>query len=450
MNLAETQEWLTDVLWPGYQREKVRLDRIDKWWRWEHPEPAMPRERTQEFKELAAKSPTPWLDLVVTMVAQGLEVGGYRSASETGWKAWQGNGLDGRQTALYRSAEAYGAAYGAVGPGQVAGESMAVIQFWSPRQAYAVFDDPAVDEWPMVAMRVRPTKNGHLFYVYTDSDRWVFQHSSSDATGRKARLDVRYDLSGGHNLGVCPVRLISPLRDLEGRSPGVIEPLIPIASRINQDVFDRLVIQRFAAWVVRTISGLTLPDESDPMAEKLRLSIEKILVAEDPDTRFGSLPATPVDGALAAESADIRTLAAVSQTPAFAFLLEGLANPPGPEGFAAAISGHEAKKKERRRVYGEHLEALLRLACKAMGDPVGATDWGSQMQWEDTDGRGLAAGADGVAKLSGVGIPVEFLLRYLPGLSQQDQDEIAAALRTAGAGQVDLTAALGAAVGLGR
>src|SRR5690606_34043996 len=89
--------------------------------------------------------------------------------------------------------------------------------------------------------------------------------------------------------------------------------------------FDRLVVQRFASWGVRTVSGMS-PEETAQATGMtseqvmMLLKVTDFLVAPDPDTKFGSLPSTPLDGFIKAHEADIQTLAAVSQTPAFEML----------------------------------------------------------------------------------------------------------------------------------
>src|SRR5690606_28098046 len=104
-----------------------------------------------------------------------------------------------------------------------------------------------------------------------------------------------------HGAGVCPVVRYAIRLDLEGGAPGVIEPLIPLLGRIDQTVFDRLVVQRFASWIVRTVAGMDLTKSAEANdttveAVKLALSVSDMLTAADHETKFGSLPATPLDG----------------------------------------------------------------------------------------------------------------------------------------------------------
>jgi hypothetical protein len=115
--------------------------------------------------------------------------------------------------------------------------------------------------------------------------------------------------------------------DLEARADGEVDPYIAVAGRINQTVADRLIVQRFASWKVRTITGMAKPDDlSEADQAKMRLKIEDILIAEDPDTKFGVLPETGLQGFVEARDADIHDLAAVTQIPPYALLTGKMSN----------------------------------------------------------------------------------------------------------------------------
>src|SRR5690606_19062510 len=108
-----------------------------------------------------------------------------------------------------------------------------------------------------------------------------------------------------HNMGFTPVVRYANMLDLDGRLDGEVEPFIPLAKRIDKTVFDRLMTQHFNSWRVRTVAGMAEPDsEEDAVRKKLKLRQDDILVAEDPDTKFGSLPETPLDGFIRAAETD--------------------------------------------------------------------------------------------------------------------------------------------------
>ena len=417
---------------PLWQKERKRLDRIDRWMRWEHDQPHAPRQATQEYRQLAERSPEPWGDLIVTSVAQTLYVEGYRRATDpensAGWRRWQANQMDARQIPVHRAALGYGLAYGVVLPGvTLGGESMAQMRGFSPREMIALYDDPAQDEWPAVAMRVRVVNADKvLITVYDDT---LKHELIMGGLGSKAK----HLAATAHPAGVTPVVRFANRFDLEGRSCGEIEPFIPLLGSIDQTKFDRLVVQRFASWVVRTIAGMSVNETTSvtketPDQAKMRLKVEDILVAEDPDTRFGTLEATPLSGFIEAHDADVKTLGATSQTPFHEML--GMQNMAA-EAIVEAKAGRSAKSDERRYVFGEAWEQWLRLAAHVDGDADGAADFEAEVRWKNTEIRSLAQAADALGKLAQMlNIPVQLLWEKIPGFTDQDVERAKALIES--------------------
>ncbi len=410
-------------LWPALTTERDRLNRIDKWARWEHDRPAVPRQATAEYRRLAESARTPWLRLVVNSRVQQLYIDGYRRKDATteapAWTAWQANRMDARQVPLHRATFTYGLAYETVLPGRSpAGQPMPVMRGVSPRRMIAMYEDEGADEWPVIALQADPAKvdgeKGWLLQLYDDE---VVHRILTDSTVGRLTY-VTHDV---HGTGVCPVVRFTAQLDLEGRADGEVEPYIPIARRINQTTYDRLVVQRFASWVVRTISGMTEPEGTaeERAARRLELSIEDILIAEDPDTKFGSLPATSPDGYIAATEHEIHTLSATSQTPAHEMLGQ-MANLSA-EALAAAEASLTRAITEAQYGLGESHEQSLRLAALGMGDTAGASDTEAQVRWRDMESRSLATAADALGKLAQMlNVPVELLWEKIPGWTQQD------------------------------
>lgn len=410
------------TLWPAFQAESDRLNRIDRWYRWDHDKPHAPAQATREYQQLTKRAQTPWLRLVVTAVAQVMYVDGYRRSDSksdaAAWQFWQANGLDSRQIAVHKAALAYGLSYETVLPGETdAGMPIPVIRGVSPRRMITFYEDPVEDDWPMFAFRAEPARvdggKGYSIRVYDDNNVYYLQ--SGPELDKLTYIEFRE-----HRAGVCPVVRFANDLDLEGRADGEVEPFIPLAARIDQDTFDRLVVQRFASWVVRTIAGMAKPEaQAEADAEKLRLKVEDILVAEDPDTKFGSLPASDLAGFIAAKEADIRELAAVSQTPQTQMLGQ-IANLSA-EALAAAEASLDRKVEERKHSFGESHEKTLRLGAAIMGDTEGASDMSAQVRWRDMKPQSLSQAADALGKLATqLQIPVEGLWERVPDVTQQD------------------------------
>lgn len=423
LNRRALLDYVRGEWFPAFLAERERLNRIDRWYRWDHDKPHQPRHATREYRELAARAQAPWGALIVKTVAQTLYVDGYRRATDpenaSSWADWQANGMDARQKMIHESALAYGLSYLTILPGEdpLTGDARPTWRGVSPRRMIAFYEDPAWDDWPKIAMEATPTKvsgaPGWVVNVYDDTTRYRLQADSGGGS-------VDYVTQDEHDAGVCPIVRFANTIDLEGRSHGEVEPYISVLGRIDQTSFDRLVVQRFASWIVRTIAGMTQPtNQTDAEREKQRLKVEDILIAEDKDTKFSSLPASPMDGLISAHDSDIKVLAAVSQTPAYELLGE-LANLSA-EALAAVRASATAKSGDNKIGFGESWEQGHRLSAWTRGDKEGARDMAAQVRWRDTEIRSLAQASDALGKLATMlGIPPEVLWEKVPGLTQQD------------------------------
>jgi hypothetical protein len=429
----QARKLLKDTLYPQWEQEQRRLERIDCWYRWRHEDIKIPRKATQELRQLADLSKVPWLNLVVTVCAQAMYVDGYRSRldepNEPGdgrvpdpsppWRTWLANGMDRRQIGLHRAALAYGYAFTKVLPGEdpLTGEERAVIRGVSPRKMFAVFDDPAEDDWPQYAMQVMASKGDrHEVLVFDDTavHTLVIEDTGTKVTYGDARL---------HDAGVCPIVRYANILDLEGRASGEVEPFIPLAARINRTSYDRLVTQHFSSWKVRTVAGMAEPDtEEAANRKKLQLRQDDLLVAEDHDTKFGTLDETPLDGFIAAHRHDVETLAAASQTPTHE-LTGQLANLSA-EALAAARASLNQKVTERQKGIGASHRQTLQLAAAVDGQQEWARDESGRVTWQDMEIRSMAQAADALGKMvTMLGVPPTATWGRIPGVEKTDVAE---------------------------
>lgn len=431
----QARKLVKDTLFPQWEQEQERLERIDCWYRWKHEAIRIPLKATPELRALSELSKVPWLNLVVTVCAQAMYVDGYRSRldprdedPEDGqmpepsppWRTWLANGMDRRQIALHRAALAYGYAFTTVLPGMdpLTRMQQSVIRGVSPRKMFAVYDDPADDDWPQYAMRVLDSKGDrHTLRVF---DEDAVHTLTIEETGTKVTYLGEPEI---HDAGVTPVVRYSNILDLEGRASGEVEPFIPLAARINRTSYDRMVTQHYSSWKVRTIAGLAEPDtEEAANRKKLQLRQDDLLVAEDADTKFGTLDETPLDGFIAAHSHDIETLAAASQTPTHE-LTGQLANLSA-EALAAARASLNQKVTERQKSMGGSHRQTLQLAAALEGHQDYASDMSGRVTWQDMEIRSMAQAADALGKMATMlGVPPTALWGRVPGVEKTDVAE---------------------------
>jgi hypothetical protein len=426
---------------PSFLRQRANVTILDAWSRGEQRiaeehglhgitgQVYAPRETTDEYKNLSKLSPTPLGGLIVTSLAQTTYVDGVRRAGSSDnmqvWEAWQANGWDAKQIPLHRAAITHGLAFSTVRPDRdpLTGDRMAKMEAFSAKRMAAFYDDPN-DEWPSFAIMADPIIRREGFqneWTVTVIDDEAYFYLSCENNGYE--LDdwtfISYD---EHFMRVPPVVRYANRIDLDGRATGEIESVLPMLARIDQNTFDRLIVQRFGAWKVRYIAGLAKPSETtDKVAYAMRLKVEDLLVSTNPETKFGTLDATDMKGFLDADDHDLRMLAAITQTPPHHML--GLSSNLQAEALAAATEGLMRKSGDFRMTNGESHERNFRLVAVANGnrDEARATDM--QVRWRDTESRSLVQTANGLALVAtALKVPVEMLWERLPGWTDNDTE----------------------------
>jgi SPP1 Gp6-like portal protein len=409
-------EALHKLLWPAWLAEKEELDKIDLLWRNEHEHFAVPRQATTEHKALRELARTPYLGLIVNAITQGLHVDSYRSPTvadnDPGWKTWVQNGMPKNQNPIHRAATGYGLGYLRL----VKGDPLTVMKPRSPRQMLTLYADPAYDEWPMWAMEVIANGPDKSYMVEAiDNDGNIYRFSVGDDTGEKAEFIEAID--GEADYGFCPVVRYTYDLDTEGRTRGVVEINRTTALRIEKTDYDRLLAQHFNSWKVRTIAGMAEPDDTEDLnRKKLKLAQEDILVAEDPDTKFGTLDATALDGFIKAKESDVESLAGTGQVPGTA--LTGKVSNLSAEAITELRSGLNLLQFTLKTSYGQSHNQALRAAALLEGRQP---DYDAGVTWQDLNTLSLAASVDALGKAcTMLGIPPEALWSSLPGFTQSD------------------------------
>jgi hypothetical protein len=450
---------------PSFLRSRHKAKLIDKWMRGEqysidpneytddgdelfHGRPFAPSrvEVTEEFTDLGTRTPTPWAGLVTRSLAQTCYVDGMMMPGKKGnmnaWKTWQANRWDSKQGPIHHTAIGLGAAYGIVLPGKdpLTGDKMARMLARSPK-AMAAFYQADDDEWPMFAIEAQkvyervanlsaPMHTGWTVAIY---DEMVVHRLSCKGNGTD-KDDWTYITYDEHGLPVPPVARLANRMDLDGRATGEIEPVLPILRRIDQDVFDRLIVQRFGAWKVRYIAGMAKP-KGDAEKAAVELSLMDFLASGDPATKFGTLDETALAPFGEVTDADLRMLAAISQTPPHHLL--GLSSNLQAEALAAAESGLQRKSADFKMNAGEFHEQMARLTAIISGDRDEARAYDMQVRWRDTESRSLTQAADALGKLAvQLKVPVELLWDKIPGWTDQDTERAKQIIESGGIDQL--------------
>jgi hypothetical protein len=328
------------------------------------------------MRELARKSATNYLPLLVKTFAQVMKADGYYS-DPTRAPTTRGPGGSATGWTPVRRAVPFGAPVRRRLRDRAARHLRArtpgpAISLYSPREMTAVYQDPEADEWPMLALGV----DGRHVTLFDEEMVYEFgierTLTAVSGPGRRprpstsARPPLTFIDAKAHDLGVCPVVRFRDRNLLAGEEQyGIVEPLMTIRSASRDDVPEP-GRERLLPGVQAALRPRLDPEDEQ---EELKAGAARIwYLDEDPKTSDRPADAAGIDrGANAAAVAAIRDFAAIGQIPAQALGIDGISNISD-----ATLAGLEAAKNreagEITTSLGESHEQLLRLCAYIDGN----------------------------------------------------------------------------------
>ncbi|MEU3976884.1 phage portal protein [Streptomyces bacillaris] len=440
--LTKVVQWLL----AGRRAESGRLSEVHGYLKNRICDIYVPQSATVEYKKLVDQARFNILPLLVSSLAQGLFVDGYRPSESLEnspvWDAvWQPNRMDARQSGLYRAALQYGLSYAVVLPG----DPVPVITPYSPRRLTALYADPINDEWPEYAVSIglprpviesdSPTQMCTEITVLDDTYAYtvevpasVLEPLSNENRGdplpfEGLAIDFAKVKVSEHGLGVCPVvRFLESYDDLDDGPQGIVYPMLPAQRQLNQTTFGLLMAQQYAAFRQRWVTGMALPEDDDGNpVEPWNAAVNRVWQSDSPDTRFGDFAETNLAGYLDSRDKTLLYISSARQIPPHTLVVGNAVSNISAEALAALEAGHQLDIGDHKTSFGESVEQLLRLAGKAMGDTETWEDTSAQVVWRDTTPRSLAQVADALGKLATqLGVPPEALWERIPGVTDTD------------------------------
>lgn len=442
-----------------------RLLEIDRYERGHQQLPYMPDNADAEYKLHGKRAITNVMPFLIGTPAQMMFVDSFSrgrtsdqavatltsraQAVQPEWDHFQKSGMDKKQAAIYRGALKFGHSFVLTFKDEKRG---VLSKGLSALKTTALYEDPANDEDPYAAITVTRWPVGNkddddftigLATLYDNTFEYPVTFKSLDDTE-----SVRVGAGRKHGSSVCPVTRFTAAVDLEGRTCGVVEPMFRLQDRINQTVFDLLIVQSFASFKVRTISGMAPPikmrpvdvdgntvlnptedddrivewrpvidpDTGRPIPDQVNLNAKRLFFARDPETKFGTLDETPLDGFIKAIELGFRHMAALSQTPPHHIL--GEISNISAEALEAAETALARKVEEFKTSFGESWERVFRVAAE-IGETEGAEDFAGEVQWRNLNHGSLNVVSDGLAKLAAF-IPGKGLRARVPGVTARE------------------------------
>lgn len=454
---------VTRYLIEARRQESLLFNAIHEWVRNRVIAIYVPEGARQEYKQLVEQSRWNIFPTLLDSLVNELFIDGYRpnpvgasgkrrakdSKNAPVWNAvWQPNRMDARQSGVWRTAAKYGLSYVRVLPGELNGKKSALLTPFSPRRLTALYRDALNDEWAEYALEVGTDypefdaagtrmvtpvtvyDNHHSYRMELPATMLATKPYSPFAKQwayEPINIDVTKAVAKPHGLGYCPVvRFLDTWGELDEGPEGIVMPMLPAQLQINQTTYSLGMAELFAAFRQKWVSGLEKQeDEEGNPIEPFSVNVDKLLQAEDPDTKFGDFQQTDLSGYLSSRDRTMLYVAAARHIEPHKIIVGDSVSNVSAEALMALRDAHGQDVAAHRTSLGESAEQMLRLAGRAMGDMDAWEDTSAQVRWRDTTPRSLAQIADALGKLAqGLEIPPEWLWERIPDVTDQDLAEI--------------------------
>lgn len=425
---------LVDLAMGVWQRDHRDLQTYDDYHVGKQARPYSARGQTDEFKALADRSIFNWIRLAVNIPCQMSVIEGYRirdDANPPEYEAFTANDLDRKQFSIHEAACVFGHSFAEVMmPHPVFdknadGTPVPTVRALSTKRTVALYNDDFNDRFPVFAVEfdkfTDPDEKEGQATAWTETERLRLAWDTS-ADARNVTVVSRED----HGFTVVPIVRWVVHQDLEGRTTGLVSPLIQPQNDMNQGKYDLTVTRNFSAYKIRTASGLegepligpdgqqVIDDNGDPVFLAPEIGPEKFLSSEDEATKFGTLDETPLDGFIASLNQSVEHFSAVSQIPPHA-LIGRMANLSA-DAMVAAEEQLMRLVESLQRSWGESWTTLFQLISFAQGNPDALKDHSGLLRWKDMRARALSSTVDALGKgAQMLQIPPRELWKFWPG-----------------------------------
>lgn len=346
-----------------------------------------------------------WCQLVVDAVEERLNVEGFRhgtdpNADKDAWAIWQRNGLDADSQLAHSESLIKGDSYAIVWADD---EGQPKVTIESPRDVIVSYKH-GDRKCRKAALKRWQDDDGYRATLFTDD--FIYKYKKNDKANGEwvPHIDPNEPWPLVNPLGVVPVvplvnraSLVSPYGQSEFMN------VIPQQDAVNKLLADMLVASEFIAFPQRYVTGMEIPeDENGQTRAPFQIAIDKLLIAEDPAAKFGTLSAGDLQNYVTGIETLVQHIASQTRTPPHYFYLGG--NFPSGDAIKSAETGLVAKARRKMRFYGEAWEEVMRLCFKVLDDPRGDITDGETI-WGDPEYRSESELADALIKRSSIGVP---------------------------------------------
>lgn len=338
--------------------------------------------------------------LAVTALSERLRITGFSGADV--WDDWIRTDMDQLSPIAHREALTLGSAFIIVWADE---QGRPTISVEDARQV-AVVRDPATRE--IVAGVKRWSTATETFAVLYGPERIIKYR----AAGIDAASGFAVSESIENPLGVVPVVELVNTDRLNAPGCSEMKDLLPLQDALNKLLADLMVGSEYYARPRRYATGVELIEDENGDVDNPFPESDRMMISEDPQAKFGSLPAADLSSYDAAIKVIVQQMQALSGLPDH-YVGISASQPPSADALRAAEASLTARAEQRQQIFGRAWEQVARLVV-AVRTGVDPSTVDVRITWADPATRSIAQEADAVVKLYAAGLlPATYALKRL-------------------------------------
>lgn len=427
------------VLSSALQAQRPVLDVYDDYYSGAVPFHLTEARYAEVYRRMQREARPKWAKLIVLAASQRLAVEGFLTQGapepdQAVWESFVNTGLDLSQHEVHLDAVRFGRAYVSAWP-QPDGSVRCipespyetihwrspdrtryiVLKMWAEEDVWRaiLFTQEAIYAWRAERKQdnIDYTESANASNV-ARGERPYFRRQLEEQVSRRLAWEPDGDAIPNPfypYMPVVPFVAGSAMTDVLGRSD--LESALDILDRIMALQVDLLLVSKVMGFPVRWASGIEVPlnANGEPANSPFTTSIERFLTTDNPDARFGQLPAADLRQIESVIGATVTELAATTETPSSVLATANLANPVSAEALRAQEIPLVHRVRRHQRSFGPAWVAVARLLAKTLDGSI-------EVAWADPEVHSEAALTDALVKqVVSLNVPYKAAWEMLPG-----------------------------------
>lgn len=399
------------------------LDKVDRYYRGTSPLAYSSDKWRSAFGGRLAKLGTNWVRLFVDVLAERLQVVGFRfpgREDDAGlWPLWQANGGDELAALAILDSLVAGRSYFIVWKGP---NGQPKISVESARQVICAHNPGTREVTSAVKVwRENDRAMATLFERDTIS-KWQSSNRIPEGTPMSATSWIPRDEPMVNPLQRIPVVCLANrgrVLDIDGESE-LSGGMLALQDLANKLICDLTAGAEAYALPRRWATGLEVehdPETNQPI-EPFGSDFQKLFVGEDPQTKFGEFEAANLEALLKSIEATVQHMSAQASVPSHLSIGQFQGQQISAESIRAAEAPLVMRAKRRQLSFSGAFEEVARLALLVRDGTLPPEADGLETIWSDPSTSSPAQAMDAALKSKDVGVPLEARLEAL-GYSPQ-------------------------------